>query len=103
MDVHKIPPGANPPDEIHVLIEIPEGGVPVKYELDKVSGAMFVNRFLHTAMYYPANYGFIPNTLSQDGDPCDAMVLSQVPVVPGAVIRWPPGGSAAHGGRARDR
>jgi inorganic pyrophosphatase len=92
-DVHKIPPGANPPDEIHVLIEIPEGGVPVKYELDKVSGAMFVNRFLHTAMYYPANYGFIPNTLSQDGDPCDAMVLSQVPVVPGAVIRCGPVGA----------
>ena len=93
MDVRKIPPGANPPDEIHVLIEIPEGGVPVKYELDKVSGAMFVNRFLHTAMYYPANYGFIPNTLSQDGDPCDAMVLSQVPVVPGAVIRSRPVGA----------
>ena len=93
MDVHKIPPGANPPDEIHVLIEIPEGGVPVKYELDKVSGALFVNRFLHTAMYYPANYGFIPNTLSQDGDPCDAMVLSQVPVVPGAVIRCRPVGA----------
>jgi inorganic pyrophosphatase len=93
MDVNKIPPGANPPDEIHVLIEIPEGGVPVKYELDKVSGAMFVNRFLHTAMYYPANYGFIPNTLSQDCDPCDAMVLSQVPVVPGAVIRCRPVGA----------
>jgi len=93
MDVQKIPPGANPPDEIHVLVEIPEGGVPVKYELDKVSGAMFVNRFLHTAMYYPANYGFIPNTLSEDGDPCDAMVLSQVPVVPGAVIRSRPVGA----------
>ncbi|MBV8138983.1 MAG: inorganic diphosphatase [Deltaproteobacteria bacterium] len=93
MDVNKIPPGTNPPDEIHVLIEIPTGGVPVKYELDKVSGALFVNRFLHTAMYYPANYGFIPNTLSEDGDPCDAMVLSQVAVVPGAVIRCRPVGA----------
>ena len=73
MDVSKIPPGSNAPQEINVLIEIPQGGVPVKYELDKVSGALFVNRFLHTAMYYPANYGFIPNTLSEDGDPCDAL------------------------------
>jgi inorganic pyrophosphatase len=93
MDLSKIPPGRNAPDEIHVVIEIPQGGVPVKYELDKVSGAMFVNRFLHTAMYYPANYGFIPNTLSEDGDPCDAMVLSQVPVVPAAVIRCRPVGA----------
>jgi Inorganic pyrophosphatase len=76
MDVTKIPPGRNPPDDINVLIEIPQGGVPVKYELDKASGALFVNRFLHTAMYYPANYGFIPNTLSEDGDPCDVLALS---------------------------
>jgi inorganic pyrophosphatase len=93
MDVSKIPPGRNPPIEINVLIEIPQGGVPVKYELDKISGALFVNRFLHTAMYYPANYGFIPNTLSEDGDPCDALVLSQVPVTPGAVIRCRPIGA----------
>jgi inorganic pyrophosphatase len=93
MDVSKIPPGRNPPLEINVLIEIPQGGVPVKYELDKASGALFVNRFLHTAMYYPANYGFIPNTLSEDGDPCDAMALSQVPVAPGAVIRCRPVGA----------
>jgi len=93
MDVSKITPGRNPPDEIHVLVEIPQGGVPIKYELDKASGALFVNRFLHTAMYYPANYGFIPNTLSEDGDPCDAMVLSQVPVAPGAVIRCRPVGA----------
>ena len=59
----------------------------MKYELDKASGALFVNRFLHTAMYYPANYGFIPNTLSEDDDPCDALALSQVAVAPGAVIR----------------
>lgn len=93
MDVSKIPPGRNPPLEINVVIEIPQGGVPVKYELDKVSGALFVNRFLHTAMYYPANYGFIPNTLSEDGDPCDALALSQVPVAPGAVIRCRPIGA----------
>lgn len=93
MDVSKITPGRNPPDEIHVVVEIPQGGVPIKYELDKVSGALFVNRFLHTAMYYPANYGFIPNTLSEDGDPCDAMVLSQVAVAPGAVIRCRPVGA----------
>ena len=82
MDVTKISPGRNPPHEIHVVIEIPQGGVPVKYELDEASGTLFVNRFLHTAMYYPANYGFIPNTLSEDGDPADAMVLSQIPVAP---------------------
>ncbi|MGC1676845.1 MAG: inorganic diphosphatase [Candidatus Binataceae bacterium] len=93
MDVSKITPGRNPPDEIHVVVEIPQGGVPIKYELDKVSGALFVNRFLHTAMFYPANYGFIPNTLSEDGDPADAMVLSQVPVAPGAVIRCRPVGA----------
>jgi len=93
MDVTKIPPGRNPPDDINVLVEIPQGGVPVKYELDKASGALFVNRFLHTAMYYPANYGFIPNTLSEDGDPCDVMALSQVPVAPGAVIRCRPVGA----------
>ncbi|MGO9451858.1 MAG: inorganic diphosphatase [Candidatus Binataceae bacterium] len=93
MDVSKIYPGRNPPDEIHVIVEIPQGGVPIKYELDKTSGALFVNRFLHTAMYYPANYGFIPNTLSEDGDPCDVMVLSQVPVAPGAVIRCRPVGA----------
>jgi inorganic pyrophosphatase len=93
MDVSKIPAGRNPPDEINAVIEIPQGGVPVKYELDKVSGALFVNRFLHTAMYYPANYGFIPNTLSEDGDPSDVMVLTQVAVAPGAVIRCRPVGA----------
>jgi inorganic pyrophosphatase len=93
MDVSKIPPGRNPPDDINALIEIPQGGVPVKYELDKLSGALFVNRFLHTAMYYPANYGFIPNTLSEDGDPCDCMALSLVPVTPTAIIRCRPIGA----------
>lgn len=93
MDVSKIPPGRNPPDDVNVIIEIPQGGIPVKYEFDKASGALFVNRFLHTAMYYPANYGFIPNTLSEDGDPVDCMAASQVPVAPGAVIRCRPIGA----------
>jgi inorganic pyrophosphatase len=93
MDISKIPPGLDPPDDIYVLIEIPQGGLPVKYELDKESGALFVDRFLHTSMQYPANYGFIPHTLSEDGDPCDVLVVSQTPVVPGAVIRCRPIGA----------
>jgi inorganic pyrophosphatase len=93
MDVSKIQPGRNLPRDINVLIEIPQGGVPVKYELDKASGALFVNRFLHTAMYYPGNYGIIPNTLSGDGDPCDVLALTQVPVTAGAVIRCRPIGA----------
>ncbi len=92
MDVTKIPIGRNPPHDVHALIEIPLGGVPVKYELDKESGALFVDRFLHTAMFYPGNYGFIPQTLSADGDPCDVLVVGQVPVVPGAIIRCRPVG-----------
>lgn len=93
MDLSLIPVGDDPPHDIHAVIEIPLGGVPVKYELDKKSGALFVDRFLHTAMYYPGNYGFVPHTLSADGDPCDIMVVSQVPVVPGAVIRCRPVGA----------
>jgi inorganic pyrophosphatase len=90
MDIQKIAAGRNPPTELNALVEIPQGGVPVKYELDKTSGALFVDRFLHTSMFYPANYGFIPQTLAQDGDPMDILVVSQVPVVPGAVIRCRP-------------
>jgi inorganic pyrophosphatase len=93
MDVAKIPAGNNPPEDINAIIEIPQGGLPVKYEVDKESGALFVDRFLHTAMYYPANYGFIPHTLSEDGDPVDILVISQIPVVPGAVIRCRPIGA----------
>jgi inorganic pyrophosphatase len=93
MDISKISPGRNPPIDLNAIIEIPVGGVPVKYELDKESGAMFVDRFLHTAMFYPGNYGFIPHTLSEDGDPCDIMVVGSVPVVPGAVIRCRPIGA----------
>ena len=93
MDVSKISAGPNPPTDLHAIIEIPVGGVPVKYELDKNSGAMFVDRFLHTAMFYPGNYGFIPQTLSQDGDPCDVLVIAPVPVIPGAVVRCRPVGA----------
>jgi inorganic pyrophosphatase len=93
MDIARITSGKNPPKDIHAVIEIPLGGVPVKYEIDKASGALFVDRFLHTAMFYPGNYGFIPHTLSADGDPCDVLVASQVPVVPGAVIRCRPVGA----------
>ena len=93
MDLSHIPVGANPPHEVNVIIEIPQGGVPVKYEVDKVSGAMYVDRFLHTAMFYPANYGFIPHTLSEDGDPVDCMVIAPTPVAPGAVVRARPIGA----------
>ena len=93
MDLRLIPAGENPPTDVNAVIEIPLGGVPVKYELDKSSGALFVDRFLHTAMFYPGNYGFIPHTLSADGDPCDVLVVTQVSVVPGAVIRCRPVGA----------
>ncbi len=90
MDISKIPIGRNPPWEVNVIIEVPLGGEPVKYEMDKDSGAMFVDRFLHTSMRYPTNYGFIPHTLAADGDPADAMVAARTPVVPGAVVRARP-------------
>jgi inorganic pyrophosphatase len=92
MDVTQIPPGRNPPEEVNAVIEIPQGGMPVKYELDKRSGAMFVDRFLHTSMIYPANYGFVPNTLAEDGDPLDILVVTPTPVVPGVIIRSRPVG-----------
>lgn len=90
MRINEIPVGANPPHELNVIIEVPMGGVPVKYEMDKTSGAMFVDRFLHTAMHYPCNYGFVPHTLSDDGDPIDVLVAGNLPVVPGAVLRSRP-------------
>lgn len=90
MDISKIPAGKKVPQDVNVVIEIPQGGHPVKYELDKASGAMFVDRFIHTSMVYPANYGFIPQTLSLDGDPVDVVVVCQFPVVPGSIIRSRP-------------
>ena len=92
MDLNKVKIGENPPEDVNAIIEIPQGGSPVKYEMDKASGAMFVDRFLHTSMVYPGNYGFIPHTLSTDGDPIDVLVVGQSPVIPGAVIRCRPVG-----------
>ena len=93
MGFEKIPAGRNPPKDVYALIEIPMGGMPVKYELDKESGELFVDRFLNTVMFYPGNYGFIPQTLSEDGDPCDVLVISPVPVVAKSVIRCRPVGA----------
>ena len=92
MDFRKIAIGQNAPFDVNVIIENPMGGEPIKYEIDKESGAMFVDRFLHTAMYYPGNYGFIPHTLSGDGDPVDVLVISRMAVMPGAVMRSRPVG-----------
>ena len=78
--------GKNPPFEVNVVIEVPIGGEPIKYELDKAAGALIVDRFLYTSMRYPGNYGFIPHTLSEDGDPCDVIVANTRAIVPGAVM-----------------
>ena len=86
MDLTKVPIGANPPAEVNVLIEVPIGGEPIKYEMHKESGALMVDRFLYTAMRYPGNYGFIPHTLSDDGDPCDVIVANTRAIAPGAII-----------------
>ncbi|MBR9689822.1 MAG: inorganic diphosphatase [Candidatus Altiarchaeota archaeon] len=89
MDVSKISAGKKVPDDIHVVIEVPANSS-VKYEVEKESGAVFVDRFLFTAMYFPFNYGFIPNTLADDGDPVDVLVVSNQPVHPGSVVRARP-------------
>src|SRR5690349_23372634 len=93
MAFEQISAGRNPPKDVHALIEIPMGGQPVKYELDKTSGAVFVDRFLHTAMFYPGNYGFVPHTLALDGDPIDVLIVGPASVVPGAVVRCRPVGA----------
>jgi inorganic pyrophosphatase len=82
--------GDNPPNDINVIIEVPVGGSPIKYELDKDSGTLFVDRFLYTPMVYPGNYGFVPHTLSEDGDPIDVLVCNTRPIVPGAVMNCRP-------------
>jgi len=92
MDLSKIPAGEHPPHEINVVIEVPQHADPIKYELDKASGAIFVDRFMHTAMHYPCNYGFIPNTLSDDGDPADVLVVTQFALIPGCVVPCRPVG-----------
>ncbi|MDI9818914.1 MULTISPECIES: inorganic diphosphatase [unclassified Legionella] len=86
MGLMDIKSGRDIPNEINVIIEIPMHGEPVKYEVDKDSGALFVDRFMATAMYYPTNYGYVPNTLSEDGDPVDVLVVTPVPLINGAVI-----------------
>lgn len=84
--------GNNPPLDINVIIEVPVGGEPIKYEMDKASGTLFVDRFLYTPMHYPGNYGFVPHTLSADGDPIDVLVCNTRALVPGAVINCRPVG-----------
>lgn len=86
MDLSKISIGENPPHEVNVVVEVPVGSEPVKYELDKASGALFVDRILHTAMRYPCNYGFAPHTLAEDGDPVDIMIANRTPIMPGAIV-----------------
>ncbi len=78
--------GANPPVDVNVVIEVPIGGEPIKYEMDKEAGALVVDRFLYTSMRYPGNYGFIPHTLSGDGDPCDVIVANTRAIAPGAIM-----------------
>ncbi len=90
MNFANIAPGKNVPDEINVVIEIPAYAAPVKYEADKEHGVLMVDRFLSTPMFYPANYGFVPQTLSGDGDPVDVLVITPVPLIHGAVIRCRP-------------
>jgi len=90
MQIEKLSAGKNVPDEINVIIEIPMDSDPVKYEFDKDSGAIFVDRFIPVSMVYPCNYGFVPHTLSGDGDPIDVLVISAYPVVPGCVVKCRP-------------
>ena len=86
MDVRFLSPGRAPPHEVNAFIEIPQGGLPVKYELDQKSGALFVDRFLHTSMLYPSNYGFIPGTLAEDGDHLDVLIVTHDPTFPGCLV-----------------
>jgi len=90
MRIDAIAVGADPPRDVNVIVEVPIGGEPIKYELDKAAGTLVVDRFLHTPMRYPGNYGFVPHTLSADGDPIDVLVANTRPIVPGAVINVRP-------------
>ena len=90
MNLDRVPAGRDLPNDINVIIEIPMNGEPIKYELDKETGAMFVDRFMSTAMHYPCNYGYIPHTLSPDGDPVDVLVLTPIPLITGVVVRCRP-------------
>jgi inorganic pyrophosphatase len=90
MSLHEVTPGAKLPDEFNVIIEIPMNADPIKYEVDKVSGAIFVDRFMTTSMHYPCNYGYVPRTLADDGDPVDVLVITPYPLTPGVVVTCRP-------------
>ncbi|WP_290651041.1 inorganic diphosphatase [Aquisalimonas sp.] len=92
MNVDNIPAGKSVPDDINVIIEIPQNADPVKYEVDKDSGALLVDRFMYTAMHYPCNYGYVPHTLCGDGDPADVLVIAPFGLIPGSVISARPVG-----------
>ena len=87
MSLNKVSSGRDVPNDFNVIIEIPMNADPIKYEVDKESGAIFVDRFMGTAMHYPCNYGYVPNTISDDGDPCDVLVITPFPLIPGVVVR----------------
>jgi inorganic pyrophosphatase len=95
MNLDRVSSGSNVPNDINVIIEIPAHADPVKYEVDKETGAMFVDRFMNTAMHYPCNYGYVPHTLSEDGDPVDVLVVTPIPLISGSVIRCRPVGMLA--------
>ena len=90
MRIDAVAIGKNPPDDVNVIVEVPIGGEPIKYEMDKEAGTLVVDRFLHTPMRYPGNYGFVPHTLSDDGDPIDVLIANTRPILPGAVINVRP-------------
>src|SRR5215470_18827161 len=90
MSLHNVSPGAKAPDEFNVIIEIPMNADPIKYEVDEETGALFVDRFMGTAMHYPCNYGYIPQTLAADGDPVDVLVITPYPLIPGVVVACRP-------------
>ena len=92
MRIEAISIGKNPPKEVNVIVEVPVGGEPIKYEMDKEAGTLVVDRFLYTSMRYPGNYGFIPHTLSGDGDPVDVLIANQPGIIPGAVVPCRPVG-----------
>ena len=92
MIIDNVTLGKNAPEEVNVIIEVPIGGEPIKYEMDKASGALMVDRFLYTSMRYPGNYGFIPHTLSDDGDPCDVIIANTRAIIPGAIMSVRPVG-----------
>jgi inorganic pyrophosphatase len=87
MSLNNVPAGRDVPNDFNVIIEIPMNADPIKYEVDKESGAIFVDRFMGTAMHYPCNYGYVPKTIADDGDPCDVLVITPFPLIPGVVVR----------------